>query len=294
MPRRRMIQLLIALVALLALALSACGGSVTGPEPGAAGTPTIESPPTEPAEEPTTAAPTPTAELETAGETARPIPTEEEAMEVPGSAAALVEQAKSDLSGRLDVAEAEIEVLSVEEVTWPDGSLGCPQPGMMYTQALVDGSRIRLQVDGEIYAYHSGGNRPPFLCKQETATILPQDGPREVPKMTPGAGGMSLSGENALVNMAKVDLAQRLNVEEAEVELVRFEPVVWPDAGLGCPQPGMAYTQVQVDGAFIQLRAGGQTYNYHTGGNRTPFLCDSPDEMLPEDLSAPGAGGGDT
>src|SRR5687768_1987839 len=40
----------------------------------------------------------------------------------------LVEPAVLDLSRRLRVPEDEIEVLEVEEVTWPDGSLGCPQP----------------------------------------------------------------------------------------------------------------------------------------------------------------------
>lgn len=42
-------------------------------------------------------------------------------------------------------------VLGTESVTWPDGSLGCPAPGMMYTQALVPGFRVRLQgPDGEL------------------------------------------------------------------------------------------------------------------------------------------------
>ena len=36
----------------------------------------------------------------------------------------------------------------MEEVTWSDGSRGCAEPGMMYTQALIDGSRITLRVDG--------------------------------------------------------------------------------------------------------------------------------------------------
>lgn len=78
------------------------------------------------------------------------------------------EQAVADLATRLSVPESEVEVLSEEEVTWRDGSLGCAEEGMSYTQALVDGSRLVLEVDGTRYAYHSGGTRAPFLCEEPT------------------------------------------------------------------------------------------------------------------------------
>jgi len=77
-----------------------------------------------------------------------------------GSAA----RATADLARRLDVDPADVEVVSAELVTWRDGSLGCPQPGMVYTQALVDGTRVVLEVAGRRYEYHSGGARGPFLC----------------------------------------------------------------------------------------------------------------------------------
>jgi hypothetical protein len=75
-----------------------------------------------------------------------------------------IEQAKADLAGRLGVQPGQITLVSSEEVTWPDGSLGCPQPGMRYTQALVDGTRIVLAAGGKQYHYHAGGRRGPFLC----------------------------------------------------------------------------------------------------------------------------------
>lgn len=75
------------------------------------------------------------------------------------------EQAIADLAEHLEVDAAEIEVVSVEDVTWPDGALGCPEPGKMYTQAMVDGQRIVLAHDGTEYAYHSGGDRAPFHCE---------------------------------------------------------------------------------------------------------------------------------
>jgi hypothetical protein len=57
-----------------------------------------------------------------------------------------------------------ITLVAAEPVVWPDGSIGCPEPGMMYTQALVEGYRIVLGVDGEEVVYHGAGNEPPFRC----------------------------------------------------------------------------------------------------------------------------------
>jgi hypothetical protein len=79
----------------------------------------------------------------------------------------LVRPALLDLARRLKVPEAEIEVLEVEPVSWPDGSLGCPQPGQMYTQALVEGHRIVLGHGERVFLYHSGGEVAPFLCESD-------------------------------------------------------------------------------------------------------------------------------
>ena len=75
---------------------------------------------------------------------------------------------------------------------------------------------------------------------------------------------------------AKQDLAQQLSLDVDQIELVDVQPMVWPDGALGCPQPGMEYTQVQQDGLLIRLRVGKIIYNYHSGGGRGPFLCEKP------------------
>jgi hypothetical protein len=80
--------------------------------------------------------------------------------------------------------------------------------------------------------------------------------------------------DQALLSLAVNDLAQRLSVPPEDIHLVKFEAVTWPDGGLGCPEPGMNYTQVQVEGALIVLRAGDNLYEYHSGGSRPPFLCE--------------------
>jgi hypothetical protein len=91
-----------------------------------------------------------------------------------------------------------------------------------------------------------------------------------------------MTPENAQLDpwiaQARQDIANRLAIPPQQIELVDAQMVVWPDASLGCPQPGMAYAQVQQDGLRIRLRAGGQIYEYHSGGSRAPFLCENPPE----------------
>ena len=78
----------------------------------------------------------------------------------------LVDQAVADLASRLKIDASKIDTVSAQAMSWPDGSLGCPQPGMVYTQVMVDGSLIQLSVNGMAYSYHSGGSRAPFLCQK--------------------------------------------------------------------------------------------------------------------------------
>lgn len=77
----------------------------------------------------------------------------------------LVTQAKDDLAERLAIEPDQIELVEAEYVVWPDGSLGCPHPDMMYPQVQQDGVFIRLKVDAQFYDYHGGGKRPLFLCE---------------------------------------------------------------------------------------------------------------------------------
>ena len=88
---------------------------------------------------------------------------------LPPSDRSIVEAAVADLAETASVPPEEIEVVSFERVTWSDGSLGCPQPGMLYTQALVDGSLTVLELDAVQYRYHAGTDDRPFLCDSPLA-----------------------------------------------------------------------------------------------------------------------------
>jgi hypothetical protein len=84
----------------------------------------------------------------------------------------LVVAAVDDLAAQLGVAPDEVTVVQALSVTWPDGSLGCPEPGMMYTQALVDGTFVLLEAGGEQYQYHGGD--PLFRCEPGSGPFAPE------------------------------------------------------------------------------------------------------------------------
>jgi hypothetical protein len=75
-------------------------------------------------------------------------------------------------------------------------------------------------------------------------------------------------------DQAKADLEARLGIDVTQIELLEAIEVVWPDASMGCPQPGMAYIQVPQDGVLIRLAAEGREYAYHGGGSGELFLCE--------------------
>lgn len=79
--------------------------------------------------------------------------------------------AMNDLAARFGFGADNISLVSAEEVTWRDGSLGCPLPDMSYTQALVNGRRIVLEAGGAQYNYHSGAGREPFYCAKPSEPL---------------------------------------------------------------------------------------------------------------------------
>jgi hypothetical protein len=163
---RRLIPLLVPLVLLMA----ACGSgdddsaSATTPPPATSG----PAPPSTPTVPPTTSGRTFTTVpgAVTPRTSVPPAP--------PGSTTTGgtdEQQAVADLAARYGVDPSDITTVSVDEVTWRSGAIGCPQPDMLYTQALVPGTRVVLELEGTQYEYHAGGGRSIFLCEEPETPV---------------------------------------------------------------------------------------------------------------------------
>ncbi|GAB4476447.1 MAG: hypothetical protein Kow00124_18530 [Anaerolineae bacterium] len=77
-------------------------------------------------------------------------------------AAEFVEQARFDLAERMGISLEQVVLISVEAVDWPDSSLGCPEEGEEYIQALTSGYRVVLGVGDQRYEYHTALERMVF------------------------------------------------------------------------------------------------------------------------------------
>jgi hypothetical protein len=78
-----------------------------------------------------------------------------------------------------------------------------------------------------------------------------------------------------------------LSIPTSEIKLLDAEEVFWPDASLGCPQPGITYDRVQVPGFLVVLQANGKEFEYHANIHNYVFYCENP---TPPILETPGNG----
>ncbi len=71
----------------------------------------------------------------------------------------LVEAAVQDLLARVKLTATDVRIKNIEAVDWPDTSLGCPQPGMVYAQVITPGYKITLAAESRDYVYHTDRQR---------------------------------------------------------------------------------------------------------------------------------------
>lgn len=99
--------------------------------------------------------------------------------------------------------------------------------------------------------------------------------PQKLMTMTPTTSDFSSLLNLPQVEQAQNDLASRLSITTAEITIIDIQLKTWSDSSMGCPQPGMEYLQVLQDGLLIQLQVDNKIYDYHSGGRRAPFLCET-------------------
>lgn len=93
---------------------------------------------------------------------------------------------------------------------------------------------------------------------------LPPEPPAEIREKVPAD----------VMGRVRAHLADRLSVPADELETVRAEAAEWPNGAMGCPQPGVHYTQALVSGYRIVLRHGGRDYDYRIAESGYFVLCE--------------------
>jgi hypothetical protein len=133
------------------------------------------------------------------------------------------------------------------------------------------------------------GNAGNDRGEQDMPGTTPPSGqpPERVPEETP-----LVTGEvpEEVLNPIMADVTERAGAEPAEIEVARSQSVTWNDGSLGCPKPGMFYTQALVDGYWVVLSYQGQEFDYRVNDRGAFFLCEKP--TLPG-IGLPGGGNPD-
>ena len=82
--------------------------------------------------------------------------------EVPESTLAAIRRQAAVDAPRADLTSA--TVVLAEAVEWPDGSLGCPVRGVLYTQVITPGYHVVISLDGVEYDYRVSEGGEVRLC----------------------------------------------------------------------------------------------------------------------------------
>lgn len=130
----------------------------------------------------------------------------------------------------------------------------------------------------------------PVLLEAPAATVVPEeteilepDSPAVEREAAPTPTGAPTAEEGqsdpdaaipeALLAAIRRVVAAQQGVPEGEVAVEHVEPAEWPDASLGCPQPGLMYAQVVTPGFLVELEAGGEEIVVHTDAGQRVVLC---------------------
>ncbi len=149
---------------------------------------------------------------------------------------------------------------------WTDTSLGCPQDGVAPEEQPITGYTFEMTVDGVMYELHTDGDGSiVVLCPEKRAETAPKEINVTVPAEI----------ENPL-ELAKTKVAEAAGVpfDEVAIENLVWELTSFPNTGLGCPEPDMAYAEVMTEGYVLMFSFQEQAYEIHTDlAGESAVLC---------------------
>lgn len=115
--------------------------------------------------------------------------------------------------------------------------------------------------------YAENGARDPASVGESSSDRVPAPSPGEEPPLT---------GEVPEEIMAAIfSHAAASGMSREDLVVVRAEAVTWSDGSLGCPEPGVFYTQATVPGYWVVLDHDGAIHDYRVDDNGSFKTCDA-------------------
>jgi hypothetical protein len=116
------------------------------------------------------------------------------------------------------------------------------------------------------------------------ATSPTQPGRGTLPERSPTSTLPSIVDDSVpveLINELQHDAGTRTGVDASAIVVVQARVVSWPDGSLGCPEPGVVYTQAIVPGYWVVLEAAGEQLDYRVGSRDSFVICENPASVPP-------------
>lgn len=154
-----------------------------------------------------------------------------------------------------------LTVRDAQPVTWPDSSLGCPQPGTQYLQVVTPGYQVEFQGAQGSYRVHVAGNRA-IVCTGGTGSTGSTGAATRLARPL-----VPVRGIDVMTQRAKEMLAAGVHAPADQIHVAGLEPQAWPDTGLGCPSSAQAVPG-RVSGYRIKLEHQGREYTFNTDLHR--------------------------
>jgi hypothetical protein len=117
---------------------------------------------------------------------------------------------------------------------------------------------------------------PPAQGRPAPGATSQSDHSVAAPTLVPGSESSPTTGAvpDTILQAIIADLAARLGSDPGAFEVIKAESVVWGDGSLGCPEPGMMYTEALVNGYWVVIKADGQAYDYRASQKGYFRLCE--------------------
>jgi hypothetical protein len=155
--------------------------------------------------------------------------------------------ARQTVADALGIAPGGVDLISTAFQEFPDGSLGCPQPGMAYAQVISPGYQILVEAAGrrfDVRVAGTGGR----ICYRRKARVADD---------TPSTVRLPARAE-----AARQDLALRLGMPGAEVSVSGLRALKPGDTLAGCGVVCAPDAAAGACGTHVRLRAGDRDYDY--------------------------------
>lgn len=158
------------------------------------------------------------------------------------------DRARAVVAARLNVPMDDVTVIAVTPRDFPDSSLDCPEPDMLYQQVITPGHQVLVEAEGRRFDVRVAGAGA-RICHRRKGS---------------GGGNQRPTPIQKLAERARADLAGRLQCNVADVTISGLRALKSVDELPGCTlncEPGAS-----VCGYAVALLYAGRRYDYFVNG----------------------------